>query len=88
MFLAQILTGQDLLEAGTAKDKTACDAFIRQSINGSNGIACFKGVPMDDVRADVVHDLQANEKQAKGANSRHASDLVAELLTDECNSAE
>jgi hypothetical protein len=77
-----------LLEACTAKDKTVCDAFIRQTINERAEAACFKGMPAEDVRADVVHELRSNERQANGANAGHAADLVAGLLANECSSAE
>ena len=88
LFVAQIQTGQDLLAACTARDTAACDAFIRQTLTASEANSCFKSVAMADTRADVVHELRANEKQANGANLRQASDLVAELLAKECSSAE
>jgi len=86
--LAQIHTGSDLLAACTAKDTAACDAFIRQTIKESKAAACFASVPANLARSDVVHQLRANEKEANGANAGSASELVAVLFSDECNSAE
>jgi hypothetical protein len=84
--LAQIHTGQDLLEACRAKDKTACDAFIKQTIKTDPAAACFKVVPAEDARNDVLHELGANETQGNGFNQRDAAALVAELFANECNS--
>lgn len=77
-----------MLRACTAKNTTVCDAFIRQTIKGSKFAACFASVPADLARDDVVHLLRANQKQANGENEGSASELVAVLLSDECNSAE